>query len=133
VQVLVGPTTVFDEYFLGPGTAHAYALLPGCSGGAVEVPHVAGGVDGAAGEVERARVSTHLAVAHRRAATAGESESRMATQESEDVLTGVRTEAPDDVQFTRGTSAQMPVQLVTRAGLLPVSCQDHSRDFRHGE
>jgi hypothetical protein len=41
----------------------------------------------------------------------------MASQEADDVLTGVLAEASQDVEFTCRSSTQMAVQLVTPSGL----------------
>jgi hypothetical protein len=131
MQVLVGPTSVFDEHFLGSAAAVAYAVAPGCGGCAVEVSHVSDGIDCTASQVERPERPTSATVAHRSATTAGEHEYRMASQEADDVLTGVLAETSQDVEFTCRSSTQLAVQLVTPSGLLTGLRHDRYHLDRH--
>jgi hypothetical protein len=131
VQVLVRGPRVLYEHLFGSGASVPCPVGSGGLSGAVEVSDVADQIDCSAGEMERACASTHRTVAQSRAATAGETEYRMTSQEADDVLACVRAKPTDDVQFTRSASTQSVVQLVTHAGLWQGSLQDQPPGTSH--
>lgn len=74
-------------------------------------------VDSASAEMERARNPTHSAIALRRAATAGDSESAMDSQESGQVDSGMRCQPPvsDELHRVRKRHQTARVTLAVEA------------------
>jgi hypothetical protein len=83
-------------------TARCAARRSGMPGGVVKASSIADEVDCAAREVLRALDATHSAIALRSAATAGDSDSRIVSQEVHDVICCVFTQAPPFHCFIAG-------------------------------
>ena len=116
VQVLAGPVRVLDEHFLRSGAPGPDALRSDVPGGCAQHVHGRDEVARSAPEVERVRDSTHLPIASRRPASAGETQSRMSSEEDDGVGTAVRAESGQEGSFTLRASDDVLVRLVTRCG-----------------
>jgi hypothetical protein len=113
VEVLVGLARVFQQDFLRAGAGGAQALLPGRLCRRLEERERPGEIGGPSPEMERAWAATNAAVPQRSAATAGDHEPRVLSQEEQEVSAAVLAESADEYQFTRCASGHERLHEIT--------------------